>query len=91
MGHGITPYAVPMAKLRSACGSKRKTLVAAVRRDCADLVLDLDQSFADEIARGAPDAETALAALVDWVFDAKPSDTFMCSCMHMVSSSSAPT
>ena len=65
MGYSVIPYAVPLTKLRAAIGSKDVKLVQRVSKACSERVLSLDESFADEIARGAPTAARALRELVD--------------------------
>jgi len=96
VGSGITPYAVPLARLRASCGSKKQALIAAVRRECEGLIFDLDESFRNEIAYGAPDAGTAVAQLVDGAFGAKRSGAFMYAyalellCAHLGTKLDAP-
>jgi hypothetical protein len=66
-----------MTRLRTSCGSKSKRLTAAVRRESEALIVEIDDAFEHEIARGTPDATTAVAQLVDGTCVARGTGTFM--------------
>ncbi len=64
MGYPYSAYAVDLAKLRAAAGSKNTRLVTAVRAKCERVIESNTTWFAEKIAGGAPTLDAALSEII---------------------------
>ncbi len=64
MGYYVYPFVVDLEAVRAAVGGNDEKLLAAILKKRKTQIADNAESFADEIAAGAPRIEAALADLV---------------------------